>query len=1248
MQQMRAKVPFYTPEWNPGQEGEAGLALARIYVQMLEQVLFRLNQAPDKNFVAFLDMLGIDMQPAQSARAIVTFKLVEGTLEHVLVPAGTQLAAEGAIDGQEVIFETQNDLRVTPAVLTEIFGFDAPNDKIFHHPSQLEISTPFELFTGSNLQERSLYIGHNDLLTLTKPTDITVQFSLSRGATAGTLSIAWEYWNGERWVLLRSLSPPVPNQSGELIANEGDSTELFAHSGAMTLRKTTGDEIKVFVHHDQESRWLRCRLQNQLTSRMPVQFPVIDTLALSVSPIEPFAPELAFNNDVPLNLEKINLEMKSTNSHRTTLFSFNRVPPYTPPGKGEREIYVLANVNELKAGDVLKISHMSGTAEEEFQVIEEATSLESTGTLKLTLTAALAFNHAFPDATIELALGLFDPTHPRPSKGDQMIYLLGNNQEFHNNDYIRLADSLSNFEIQTIGSTTQVSDTTVEIKLKARLQFDYDSSQAKVELVTALRANDTTVSVESFAGIEILEGSKATLRHGNQIEEVEVKPDTPSNTSLTLTGNQQTYLTGDIVSITPIIKPFGELPALFDTFYFASDEAFSKNGATITITVDTELNDKPAAFPTEIDPVLSWEYWNGRGWRGLRVTDETNRFLKDGDIRFRCPEDIQKVEVNGEEKYWIRVRIVDGDYGREIIVKPKNDGTPEVKIESSKIHFPIIFDLSINYETQHLPPEKCFTLNNLDFVDRLADVLDPDHSFAPYEIIREDFASLYLGFNNKLEGGPISILFDLDEQFLSEEDRVKMAWFYWNGSDWIQLNVEDRTEQLTRKDLLKFSMPNDFARLELFDKTLFWIKGSVIESEHNDPVKILGIFPNSTDAIQASIANEEVLGSSNGTSSQEFRLLNPLIITQEVRVTEPNRPSEDEEQAIIQEEGKEKAAIVELKDATGEVTGYAVRWHAVKDFDGSGPQSRHYTVDKRLGVVKFGDGNKGLVPPFGTDNIVADYKFGGGKNGNVGVGKISSLKNAIPFVSEVTNHLPADGGSETETLEEVLVRGPLELKNRNRAVSAEDFESLARNASRKIVRAKCLPNTDESGEHAPGRVTVLVVPDSQQAGEEPTRLLIKIVEDYLLEHSANLVSAANRIHVAGAKYVEIVVEPTLVPVNLDAAARVESEALTRLKRFIHPITGGPDQSGWEFGKKICRAEIIALLEGIPDLDHVKDLKISANGVKQAGDVVVDSFSLPFSGEHRININLDGRQAGGKSGTPASECAAERFFKECPV
>jgi predicted phage baseplate assembly protein len=367
-----------------------------------------------------------------------------------------------------------------------------------------------------------------------------------------------------------------------------------------------------------------------------------------------------------------------------------------------------------------------------------------------------------------------------------------------------------------------------------------------------------------------------------------------------------------------------------------------------------------------------------------------------------------------------------------------------------------------------------------------------------------------------------------------------------------------------------------------------------------------------------------------------------------VFVREPFLPAEVEHECIRKEEGID--AIRETKNELGETVEILIKWHEVDDFDDSNPKSRHYTVDEHLGKIKFGDGNRGMVPPAGADNIIVSYTFGGGKKGNVPANAISGLKSALSFVNAVTNHLPADGGSESETLDNTLIRGPLRLKNRDRAVTPEDFESLAKNASRKVARAKCLPNTDEDGGTTPGWVTVMIAPDSKEAKPEPTQLLVKIVKEELEKHSVNVVSSPGHIHVTGPKYAEVVVEVTVVPLSLERAATVETAVTAKLKKYINPLTGGPDETGWGFGQEICLSDIIALIEGVEDVDHVEKIVLWVNAAPYEGNVPLDKYSLPFSGEHKISVSLGGSQNGlDPCKTSKTDCATRQEFNrvKCP-
>jgi hypothetical protein len=48
---------------------------------------------PEKNFLAFLNLIGTELLPPQPARAPLTFRLAENSPVDALVPAGTQAAA---------------------------------------------------------------------------------------------------------------------------------------------------------------------------------------------------------------------------------------------------------------------------------------------------------------------------------------------------------------------------------------------------------------------------------------------------------------------------------------------------------------------------------------------------------------------------------------------------------------------------------------------------------------------------------------------------------------------------------------------------------------------------------------------------------------------------------------------------------------------------------------------------------------------------------------------------------------------------------------------------------------------------------------------------------------------------------------------------------------------------------------------------------------------------------------------------
>ncbi len=107
--------------------------------------------------------------------------------------------------------------------------------------------------------------------------------------------------------------------------------------------------------------------------------------------------------------------------------------------------------------------------------------------------------------------------------------------------------------------------------------------------------------------------------------------------------------------------------------------------------------------------------------------------------------------------------------------------------------------------------------------------------------------------------------------------------------------------------------------------------------------------------------------------------------------------------------------------------------------------SRDYSVqfdENGVAQVIFGDGIYGRIPPVGSNNIRATYRVGGGSVGNVPAGAIT-VKPNIPLLDSVTNPNPAAGGADAESIEHARRFGPLAFRSGQRAVTLNDYVSLA-------------------------------------------------------------------------------------------------------------------------------------------------------------------------------------------------------------
>ncbi|HZM76557.1 MAG TPA: putative baseplate assembly protein, partial [Candidatus Limnocylindrales bacterium] len=241
--------------------------------------------------------------------------------------------------------------------------------------------------------------------------------------------------------------------------------------------------------------------------------------------------------------------------------------------------------------------------------------------------------------------------------------------------------------------------------------------------------------------------------------------------------------------------------------------------------------------------------------------------------------------------------------------------------------------------------------------------------------------------------------------------------------------------------------------------------------------------------------------------------------------------------------------------------------------------------------------------------------------GNVARDSLVVLRDPVPFVSTVTNRRPAGGGTDGETVDDAAIRGPLQLRTRERAVTAEDYEQLAREAAPQALRVRCVPAGGDG-------VRVLIVPAVAEvdgrlrfADLNPPEELLARVASYLDERRC----VGARVVVEPPFYQGVTVVTQLKVRPHVSPAAVRQRAQMALDRYLNPISGGADGKGWQFGRPVQSGEIFAVLQRVQGVDMVEDVRLfAANPITgQRGDPVqridLEPHGLVISYDHQVRV-----------------------------
>jgi len=119
----RLRIPRYTPEWTDFNESDPGITLLQLFSWLTELQLYELNRVPDRSYVKFLQLLGLQLEPAQPARADLTFTAGAGAAVGP-VPARTQVTAPPPEGGPPLVFETSDGLSLVRVPLVDVQVYD--------------------------------------------------------------------------------------------------------------------------------------------------------------------------------------------------------------------------------------------------------------------------------------------------------------------------------------------------------------------------------------------------------------------------------------------------------------------------------------------------------------------------------------------------------------------------------------------------------------------------------------------------------------------------------------------------------------------------------------------------------------------------------------------------------------------------------------------------------------------------------------------------------------------------------------------------------------------------------------------------------------------------------------------------------------------------------------------------------------------------------------------------------------------
>ncbi|WP_150275700.1 putative baseplate assembly protein [Paenibacillus tepidiphilus] len=585
-------------------------AMIHIFTDMLGKVTERLNKAPEKHLISFLNMVGISPTPPRAAKAPLLFALKDDAAGTGTIPAGSKVSAQPA-SGGELIFETDKDLTVIRPRLVRAASLDPLRDKWSSHDilfSDEAAGGRAELFTGDAAVIHRLYLGHEQLLGfgeagsrltvyLNKPEDM----GGPEGGTGrqGAVPLAMDWFCFDKDGNAVRLTPAVSREWGDSIW--GAAYQFDGLSGVQAKTVTGYDAAG--ATREWNSKWLYAELRTELSSA--ADMPDIEGLhlALSIASPAPLQPDTALGGGAALDLGK----------------------DYYPFGE------------KPKVNDTFYIACGEAFSKEGGEIaLHIALSDPAISPLPDTKSVQLSWEYwdgagwdAITDLQPETQTGIGEGTG-RPD--------------------LLTASGIVRFRCPGIRRTELNGEDNYWIRL--RITGGHYGEEAKYGYKDEeVQVGDSTVTIAQL-----------------QYTEATFKPPSLQKLSIayqyTLEDCPEVVLTENNFTFAEKTRECREEGLYFKPFYPCTEQsptlymAFDENPANLPVSLFFPLTGEQLG----VSPVIAWEYWDGRRWLTLPVSDDTRGFTRREMLQFAAPADIGRRALLGTEHYWIRARLEEGSF----------------------------------------------------------------------------------------------------------------------------------------------------------------------------------------------------------------------------------------------------------------------------------------------------------------------------------------------------------------------------------------------------------------------------------------------------------------------------------------------------------------------------------------------------------------------------------------------------------